>query len=347
MSKVPTGTAVFSIRPRIFASRWASGTPRRMIPTNPRFATPLFFSTISCASRTRVRTISDADRICDFSRRLEGWMDAFVMPFASYEKRKPRSNPYPAHCNPAQAARRSSEFPSAAGHGSSQRAAGCRDYDEHHAQHDQHQHHEGCGALRTRHPVHEVLHHRLHLGIGVVSHLFFHLLLHGATEIAAGTKHNERQHGHYRINHEPEHACQRANLHSNPRSNKGSRHVLAIHRNREHARAQHPQATPHRDERNRGDNRSPNSGEQRTFPRQVPLNGASLGHEWRAALHPAWSGSHGIGRSNFLRYAGWKRRWRRQTVFRRDDSNLRGATVRTKRGALFNRGLAAIAGMFH
>ena len=56
-----------------------------MMPTNPRLATPLFFSTISCARRTRVRSISDADRICDFSRRLEDWMEALVMPFESYE----------------------------------------------------------------------------------------------------------------------------------------------------------------------------------------------------------------------------------------------------------------------
>src|ERR1035441_6510013 len=174
MSRVPTGTAIFSMRPRTFASRCASGTPRRMIPTNPRLATPLFFSTISWASRTRVRSISDADRICDFSRRLEGWMEALVMPLASYEKPKLRSNFYSAGCVPAHAARRSSEFPSPAGHRSSQRATGSGDYDEHHAQHDQHQHHEGCGALRSAHPVHEVLHHRLRLGIRIAGHLFFH-----------------------------------------------------------------------------------------------------------------------------------------------------------------------------
>src|ERR1035438_6042863 len=52
------------------ASRCASGTPRRMMPTSPRLATPLFFSTISCASRTRVRSISDADRTDRKSTRL-------------------------------------------------------------------------------------------------------------------------------------------------------------------------------------------------------------------------------------------------------------------------------------
>src|ERR1019366_5306546 len=227
MSKVPTGTAVFSMRPRIFASRCASGTPRRMMPTSPRLATPLFFSTISCASRTRVRSISEADRICDFSRRLEGWMEALVMPFASYESPS-RGATFTLHTVFLRRRRCSSEFPPPAGHRSPQRAAGSGDGDEHHSQHDQHQHHEGCGALWTAHPVHEVLHHGLHLGVGIVSHLFFHLLLHGTTEIGVRAKHRERQHGHYCIDHEPEDACQGTQLHPHPRSNYGSRHLLAI-----------------------------------------------------------------------------------------------------------------------
>src|SRR3954471_12880098 len=52
----------------IFAIRSARGTPRRLMPTSVRFSTPLFFSTISCASRTRVRSISEPDINCAFSR---------------------------------------------------------------------------------------------------------------------------------------------------------------------------------------------------------------------------------------------------------------------------------------
>ena len=132
-------------------------------------------------------------------------------------------------------------------------------------------------------------------GVGIVGHLFFHLLLHGAAEIGVGTKHHERHDGQHRIDHEPEHACQRAQLHPHPRSNQDSRHALAIHRNREHARAQHPQTTTDRDERDGRENRGANSGQQRTFPRQVPLNGVSLRRIRRAALRPAWCGSYGIG----------------------------------------------------
>src|SRR3982751_2614777 len=53
----------------ILVMRSASGTPRRLMPTSVRFSTPLFFSTISCASRTRVRSISEPDINCAFSRR--------------------------------------------------------------------------------------------------------------------------------------------------------------------------------------------------------------------------------------------------------------------------------------
>src|SRR5215470_15363820 len=38
------------------------------MPTKPRRSTPLFFSTISCARRTSVRSISDADIRRVFSR---------------------------------------------------------------------------------------------------------------------------------------------------------------------------------------------------------------------------------------------------------------------------------------
>src|ERR1035438_9667650 len=69
MSNVPTGTLAFSIRVMIFPRRSAMGTPRRRIPTNPKPSTPPFFSTISYAKRTRVRSISDADISCAFWRR--------------------------------------------------------------------------------------------------------------------------------------------------------------------------------------------------------------------------------------------------------------------------------------
>src|SRR5215469_1056940 len=58
------------MRPMVLASRSARGTPRRRMPTNPRSATPLLFSMISWASRTRVRSISEADMSCDFSCTL-------------------------------------------------------------------------------------------------------------------------------------------------------------------------------------------------------------------------------------------------------------------------------------
>src|SRR5580698_3905155 len=40
------------------------------MPTKPRSVAPLFFSMISCTSRTKVRSISDADINCAFSRRF-------------------------------------------------------------------------------------------------------------------------------------------------------------------------------------------------------------------------------------------------------------------------------------
>src|SRR5882672_5293626 len=56
----------------IFANRSASGTPRRLMPTKARSSIPLFFSTISCASRISVRSISEADISCAFSRISTG-----------------------------------------------------------------------------------------------------------------------------------------------------------------------------------------------------------------------------------------------------------------------------------
>src|SRR5215472_3133587 len=67
MSNTPTGTSTPSI-PRIAcAIRCASGTPRRTIPIRARCLVPPLFSTISCASRCKVRSISGADINCDFS----------------------------------------------------------------------------------------------------------------------------------------------------------------------------------------------------------------------------------------------------------------------------------------
>src|SRR5208282_6077013 len=48
----------------ILPSRSAIGTPRRRIPTSPKPSTPPFFSRISYAHRTSVRSISDADISC-------------------------------------------------------------------------------------------------------------------------------------------------------------------------------------------------------------------------------------------------------------------------------------------
>src|SRR4029077_9361960 len=69
MSREPTGIVVLSIRLISLPRRSANGTPRRRIPTNPKSLTPLLFSTISWASRRSVRSISDADISCAFSRR--------------------------------------------------------------------------------------------------------------------------------------------------------------------------------------------------------------------------------------------------------------------------------------
>src|SRR5271155_645420 len=86
MSSVPTGTLAFSMRVMILPSRSAIGTPRRRIPTNPKPSTPPFFSTISYARRTSVRSISDADISCAFWRRpvLREGAFAFIVECTSH-----------------------------------------------------------------------------------------------------------------------------------------------------------------------------------------------------------------------------------------------------------------------
>src|SRR5215472_2107610 len=74
ISSVPTATGRFSICWISFPRRPARGTPRRLMPTSVRSSTPLFFSTISWASRTRVRSISEADMMRPFSRKLDRWL---------------------------------------------------------------------------------------------------------------------------------------------------------------------------------------------------------------------------------------------------------------------------------
>src|SRR5665213_2950529 len=70
MSSTPVSTGHFSIFEISEPSRWASGTPRRLMPTSPRFSQPSCFSTISWARRTSVRSISEADMRRPFSRSL-------------------------------------------------------------------------------------------------------------------------------------------------------------------------------------------------------------------------------------------------------------------------------------
>src|ERR1022692_3236950 len=57
---MPTGTARCSSDSILRARRWASGTPRRRMPMNASRSRSEFFSRISCASRTSVRSISEA-----------------------------------------------------------------------------------------------------------------------------------------------------------------------------------------------------------------------------------------------------------------------------------------------
>src|SRR5271170_2504943 len=62
------------------------------MPTKPRSVAPLFFSMISCTSRTKVRSISDADINCAFSRRFAWRFDVRGdMNAASYACRAGRS----------------------------------------------------------------------------------------------------------------------------------------------------------------------------------------------------------------------------------------------------------------
>src|ERR1041385_1170318 len=58
----PSNSLIFS------PIRFASGTPRRRIPTSTRSSTPLFRSTISCAMRVMIRRRPSASTISAFSR---------------------------------------------------------------------------------------------------------------------------------------------------------------------------------------------------------------------------------------------------------------------------------------
>src|SRR5258708_32057256 len=68
MSSSPTGIVSFSRFLIFSASRMASGTPRRRIPMKAKRLKSSVFSRISCASRTRVRSISEALINWAFSR---------------------------------------------------------------------------------------------------------------------------------------------------------------------------------------------------------------------------------------------------------------------------------------
>jgi hypothetical protein len=67
MSRIPTGTSTPSIPRMACAIRPASGTPRRRTPISAKFDVPPLLSTISCANRCTVRSISVAVISCDFS----------------------------------------------------------------------------------------------------------------------------------------------------------------------------------------------------------------------------------------------------------------------------------------
>ncbi len=68
MSRTPTGIVRFSSASILAASRWASGTPRRWMPAKASLSRSLVFSRISWASRTSVRSISEALINWAFSR---------------------------------------------------------------------------------------------------------------------------------------------------------------------------------------------------------------------------------------------------------------------------------------
>src|ERR1035437_213300 len=61
MSRTRVSMGRFSMAEISCPSRSASGIARRLMPTRARSSLPLLFSTISWASRTRVRSISEAD----------------------------------------------------------------------------------------------------------------------------------------------------------------------------------------------------------------------------------------------------------------------------------------------
>src|ERR1700677_4789915 len=63
------------------------GTPRRRIPTSPRFSTPPFFSRISCARRTSVRSHAEPEHNCGFCRSavLRTAFFLIVMPPVPYQ----------------------------------------------------------------------------------------------------------------------------------------------------------------------------------------------------------------------------------------------------------------------
>ena len=60
MSRVPIGTSDFLDAAEELGEALRHGDAATMMPTSPRLSAPLFFSTISWASRTRVRSISEA-----------------------------------------------------------------------------------------------------------------------------------------------------------------------------------------------------------------------------------------------------------------------------------------------
>src|SRR6266404_4141301 len=76
MSRIPTGTLRCSSASIFWARRCASGTPRRRIPMKASLSRFSVLSRISCASRTIVRSISEALINWDFSRVAGMQVDA-------------------------------------------------------------------------------------------------------------------------------------------------------------------------------------------------------------------------------------------------------------------------------
>src|SRR5580698_5975712 len=128
------------------------------MPTSARSSTPLFFSRISCASRIRVRSISDADMSCAFCWISTGRSGAReVINAASYACGKTRARP---GREPAWIVAESG-----AGIGRTQKQGGqraanrCQQYGENHAKK------EGDGKPRWRE---EVVDTGLYVGVGRV-----------------------------------------------------------------------------------------------------------------------------------------------------------------------------------